>query len=178
MNDLKSLYLLRAFGYEYLSLELANEASFNSLAKLSKAVYECRLCQAKKCSMQTKAASIMFLAHNSEQKSKNLASLELILQDLKLDFELCFVLKCELGIKNAKEDLCKPYLFEELDLKKPKLLVCLGDKAAAVFGIKGALNGQLFSYKKSTILQAASLDELKNKAIKEAFLKDLLKLGL
>lgn len=182
MNELKKLFLLRAFGYEYAPLSLPYKQEFKTLDELKNALSSCKLCNAYGCEKEFLNSTlfklnndkIMFLKQKMQAGDK--ARLDLLMKKAGvLNYELDYLIKCERGVNERSLELCKPYTQELLALKKPKLVICLGKDAADFFHAKNALVGELFVYKDMKILIASSLDMLGNEKNWLSFCKDLKK---
>lgn len=175
MNELKKLFLLRAFGYEYTSQPLKPCSFYADQNDLKNDLKKCRLCNASGCKDWVfKQEKVLFIQKHSFNQAKSKEFLASILKEIGLeDFTHEFIIKCERGVNESSLTLCEPFLMSSLNLYKPSLIVCLGSDAAKVFNIQDTSNAKLFTYKDMQIYTASSLQDMNSKKIKEEFLKTL-----
>jgi len=156
---LKKLYALQSIGYEYISQELniktnnsMDDVLPNDLNSLNKIINKCNLCSLSKTrkniilSKGSKIASIFFLLSSPNMQDDSNAQilsgksgllLSKILQgvfNLSLsNVYISYMLKCKVPTKEDTLDTqinaCKEYLFKEIELVKPKIIIVLGKKA-------------------------------------------------
>lgn len=149
-KDLEKLYFYKALGYNFVNLDKNKKIiKFSNLSYLNLQIKDCNLCQL--CKSRQKAvlgvgnlnADIFLLGlQPNEYEDKNgfcefPKELKDIFDELNIsqnDIYISKLLKCLPNPKIAKEDdcieFCKDYVFEELNLVKPKIVVCFG---ASVF---------------------------------------------
>ncbi len=153
---LQNLYRLKAIGFEYIDHFEINEkstyAQANSLQELTKEIQNCHLCDLSKSRKQcmsgygSQNASLFILDYQVSQaqdSANNYYSgrsgdtlkkmIENVLQVSTQDIYLTHAIKCKPLESNTPSlsewDSCKNYLFTQLDLIQPKVIVTLGPKA-------------------------------------------------
>jgi len=154
---LKQLYYLKALGYQYTSIVpyKEDESRLNlpySLELLKKQARECHLCTLSKTrervvfSQGNEDATIMFIGDNPSSSDESSGSIftgrsgemltkmiENVLQIKREDVYLANILKChtpegqEISPKHAYT--CQLYLFKEIELVQPRVIVTLGENA-------------------------------------------------
>ncbi|MDD2357962.1 MAG: uracil-DNA glycosylase [Thiovulaceae bacterium] len=157
---LQNLYRLKALGFEYTELMNINEKSSDSLAddldSLHASIVSCHLCDLSKSRKQSmygygnKNAQLMIVdsvVSASEDESASYYagragnSLSKMVENvLELSIEDVYythAIKCKpLGSNKPSEseyNSCKPYLFKQIELIKPKIIMVLGEDAYNLF---------------------------------------------
>ena len=196
---LRSLFYLRAFGYDFLE-DINKDSKYNSYESLQEQIYSCKLCvfskKRKHLFFPKKKKDIkLFIIDSFVKKqenengifmdSKQNTKLKFLLkQHLNLekkDYYISYIYKCFCDEKNDDFALkqCLPYIFEEFSLLKPKLILCLGENAFKALGFKDfkQLRGELFIFFNAWFLPSFDVDFiLKNPSLEEKFIKDLKKI--
>ncbi len=207
--ELKKLYLERMCGTTFMPLKTlkhANTASSNmgnanSFADLSANIQQCQLCLL--CNTKAKPnagygnshAKIAFITQTPLTTTSNATTLVArggeMLQDM-IEHVLCLslkevsllsLLKCtpQIGQEVTQElvNSCSPYLFEQLFILKPKIIVTLGEEVTQVFlrinenfeEIRGKVS--LWEHTKLIPLYSPRF-LLKNPSLKKETMKDLI----
>lgn len=157
---LQNLYRLKALGFEYTELMNINEKSLDSLAddleSLHVSITSCHLCDLSKsrkqsmCGYGNKDAKLMIVdsvvSASEDESSSYYAgragnSLRKMVENvLELSIEDVYYThasKCKpLGSNKPSESeysSCKPYLFKQIELIKPKIIMVLGEDAYNLF---------------------------------------------
>jgi DNA polymerase len=157
---LQNLYRLKALGFEYTELASVNEKTLDSLANdldsLHLSIKSCHLCDLSKSRKQSmhgygnQNANLMIIdsvVSNSEDESSSYYagragnSLKKMVENvLELSIEDVYythAIKCKpLGSNKPSEseyNSCKPYLFKQIELIKPKVIMILGEDAYNLF---------------------------------------------
>jgi DNA polymerase len=157
---LQNLYRLKALGFEYTELVSVNEKTLDSLANdldsLHLSIKSCHLCDLSKSRKQSmhgygnQNANLMIIdsvVSNSEDESSSYYagragnSLRKMVENvLELSIEDVYythAIKCKpLGSNQPSEseyNSCKPYLFKQIELIKPKVIMILGEDAYNLF---------------------------------------------
>ena len=157
---LQNLYLLKALGFEYTELASINEKTLDSLANdldsLDLSIKSCHLCDLSKSRKQSmpgygnKDATLMIIdavVSTSEDESSSYYTaragnslrkmIENVLELSVEDVYYTHAIKCKpLGANNPSEseyNSCKPYLFKQIELIKPKVIMILGEDAYNLF---------------------------------------------
>ena len=155
---LKRLYQLKEFGYKYTSEEVftQNDQELlelpNSLEALKQQASNCHLCSLSKNRKQVvfgegnPQANLMFIGNKPLEIEDNegkiflgrggemlTAMIEKVIDMARQDVYLTNLLKChQLANKEIHESefhTCKAYLFKEIELVQPKIIVTLGEEA-------------------------------------------------
>ncbi|MBK1971163.1 uracil-DNA glycosylase family protein [Campylobacter sp. TTU-622] len=197
---IRDLHYLKAMGYSFLKdFPYKNEYNI-SFANLNNNVKQCTLCHFSKNRKNSlmekvqKKVNLMILTSHGD-KSENESGIllnshkgSLLKEYLKLylnleekDFYFSYLFKCFDYRKNDDFSLqsCLPFFYNELNLIKPKILLCLGEYAFQSLGLKdfNILRGEIFSYKNFFILPSFELDFIeKNPSYEQKFIEDLKKL--
>ena len=196
---IRDLHYLKAIGCDFIDDLTHNESSKYSFKELHKNVQKCTLChfsKARKHSLMEKKLKnikVMILSAKA-QKSENESGILLhskqgdflknsckeILQLSAEEFYFSYIFKC---FSDKFDDFslqsCLPFFWNELYLVRPKILLCLGEKAFKSLGFNdfNALRGELFAFKDFFVLASFSLEFLeKNPSFSTAFKKDLEKI--
>lgn len=200
MSKIRSLYYLKAIGYDFNDEFLAFKQDSSSFEELKNNVKNCTLCYFSKKRKHSliesdfKKAKLMVLStHASDIENKNgkvfsstkMQNLKNYLKEnLKLgekEIYFSYLFKCFSSGKNDDFSLqsCLPFFFDEFELIKPKILLCLGEYSLKALGFENfsTLKGEIFSYKNSFILPSFELDFLeRNPSYRQDFIEDLKKI--
>ena len=157
---LQNLYRLKALGFEYTELANVNEKTLdtlpNDLNSLHVSVTSCHLCDLSKSRKQSMSgygneeASLMIIdsvvSGNEDESSSYYAgragsSLRKMVENvLELSIEDVYythAVKCKPLNSNkpseSEYNSCKPYLFKQIELIKPKVIMVLGEDAYNLF---------------------------------------------
>ena len=157
---LQNLYRLKALGFEYTELASVNEKMLDSLANdldsLDLSIKSCHLCDLSKSRKQSmpgygnQDANLMIIdsvvSTNDDESSSYYTgragnSLRKMVENvLELSIEDVYythAIKCKpLGSNKPSEseyNSCKPYLFKQIELIKPKVIMILGEDAYNLF---------------------------------------------
>ncbi len=155
---LNYLYYLKSIGYEYNDdLDLFQESSdivhlpndLEALKNTSKHCYLCDLSKSRKNILFGEGnpnAKIMFISSVPENSENELGKffvgrsgemlakmIENVLRIKKEDIYITNIVKCKPQhnklVSKSEYDLCKPYLFKQLEIVNPKIIVTLGEIA-------------------------------------------------
>jgi len=155
---LKRLYQLKSLGYKYTSEKPFSEDEKslfelpNTLTQLKQQALNCHLCSLSKARTQVlfgegnEKAEIMFIGDVPLEIEDNegkiflgrggemlTAMIEKVLKIPRQEVYLTNLLKCRplanKEVHKSEYHTCKAYLFKEIDLVKPKVIVTLGEKA-------------------------------------------------
>lgn len=205
------MYILKcykAFGYKFIDesvLNLAKKSEFKDFKELKQSLKTCELCNLSKQRInmvfsKNENAKIMIILKNPslvQNKTGDLMSSNLVfefknelIKALNLqesDLYFTFMVKCHTNknIKPFDESFkrCKPYLFDEIEKLKPKLILAMGKECLSAifegFEISSleTLHGYVLKYKKSLVVPMFDLDFIRlNPAKKELFLDDIKKI--
>lgn len=205
---LYQLKYLKSIGYGYhKSIKLYNnEISPNSLPNdiniLKDFVENCYLCELSKCrhnvlfGQGNVNSSVMFICDEpteSEDQFKNFFAgkagetlskmIENVLSLKKEDVYITSLVKCKSsnGMNASHFSSCNTYLFKQIELIKPKLIVTLGEKAYQFLSNDiSSLNkvrGQVISFKEYSLLPTFSVKYLlRNPSSKKEAYYDMLKI--
>lgn len=197
---IRDLYYLKAIGYHFLE-ELPHKRKYNiNFKNLNNNIKQCTLCHFSKnrkhslMEKEQKNNNLMILASHAD-KSENESGIllnsskgSLLKKYLKLylnleekDFYFSYLFKCFSYGKNDDFSLqsCLPFFYDELNLIRPKILLCLGEYAFKSLGLKdfNILRGEIFSYQNFFILPSFELEFIeKNPSYEKKFIEDLIKL--
>lgn len=154
---LKKLYILKLFGFRYISenyLKIASFEKFDSLDKLDFQVSNCNLCEL--CKYKTHSfcvknrSKILIILENPSISSdesgkifsaKNGEILKNLLIETKI-FDICeiaYLIKCPIHLANFSYKTaiknCIPYLFDEIRLSGAKFIITMGENVTkSLFG--------------------------------------------
>ena len=202
---LQNLYRLKALGFEYTELASVNEKTLytlpNDLNSLHVSVDSCHLCDLSKSRKQSmsgygnKDAALMIVdsvVSGSEDESSNYyagrggGSLRKMVENvLELSIEDIYythAVKCKpLGSNKPSEseyNSCKPYLFKQIELIKPKIIMVLGEDAYNLFSQTkeefNRLRGHIIDFKDYKIVPIYHPQFLlRNPSLKKETLNDL-----
>ncbi|MGG7072977.1 uracil-DNA glycosylase family protein [Campylobacter sp. 9BO] len=191
---LDKLLFLKAIGYKFIdhsSLNLAQNFIFQNLDELKKEISSCSLCYLKNGSDSAFAgdgeigAKILLISFSSSQIKNETEAIKSGLNLSKDEFYASCILRCE-NDKNTPNEcvqMCKPYLFQEINLLKPKLIITLG--ANTLFSLMpelknsdiNAIRGSLLKFANTNLIPTFSPAWLsKNPSFKADFQNDLKKI--
>ncbi|MCR4942624.1 MAG: uracil-DNA glycosylase [Campylobacter sp.] len=192
MNDIKlrKLLFLKAIGYKFINTQtLENIAFYKDLDELNASVKSCLLCHIKNSCKNSFVArapkdfKVMFV--NLVQNSQDFSWFDELIQSAcglsKSERYDTYVLRCQSeNIKSEFLNACLPYLFEEIRLLSPKIIVALGANVFKCFYPKqdiSGLRGGFVKFENSLLLPTFSPEYLaKNPSKKEQFVNDLEKI--
>jgi len=209
---LKQLYQLKELGYKYTSKEPFTEDDKNllelpnSLSFLKQQAQNCHLCSLSKSRTHVvfgegnEQADIMFIGDAPLEIEDNeskvflgrggemlTAMIEKVLNIPRQDVYLTNLLKCHLLAKKEVHEseyhTCKAYLFKEIELVNPKVIVTLGEKAYHYltndFTALKEIRGTIITKEKHTIVPTYHPSFLlKNPSFKKEVFLDLQKVRL
>ena len=181
---LHHLNFLQSIGYRYhTSLDLvSNDIDSinlpNNLEALKNSVEHCYLCELSKTRKKTvfgegnNSANVMFIGDfptSLEDETGKIfvgrtgelltKMIENVLNIKRDDVYIANIVKCKpsnVSATNAEANLCKSYLFKQIELVKPKIIVALGENAynyltdEEVSLIK--VRGQVINYRNTTLI--------------------------
>ena len=157
---LQNLYRLKSLGFEYTDLVSVNQKNLdilpNDINSLHRAVSSCHLCDLSKSRRQSMSgygsgtADLMIvdsIVSSSEDDSADYyagragTSLRKMIENvLELSIDDVFLthaVKCKpLGSNKPSEsefNSCKPYLYKQIEIIQPKVIVTLGEEAYNIF---------------------------------------------
>ncbi|WP_345993983.1 uracil-DNA glycosylase [Sulfurimonas sp. HSL-1716] len=202
---LQNLYRLKSLGFEYTDLVSVNQKSLDVLpddiGSLHASIASCHLCDLSKSRKQSMSgygsgkAKLMIIDSIVSSNENDSASYytgragtslrKMVENVLELDIDDIFfthAVKCKPLGSNKPSDSefnsCKPYLFKQIELIKPKVIVTLGDEAYNIFSqTKEEFNSvrghiiDLKDYKLVPIYHPQFL--LRNPSLKKETLNDL-----
>jgi DNA polymerase len=204
---LQNLYRLKAIGFNYIDHFDLNEQNdytqeLNSLDDLSKKISRCHLCDLSKSRKQSMVgygntnANLVIIDHLVSQAQDNTQEyyagrsgeilkkmIENVLQ-LPLDeIYITHTIKCKPLQSNTPSESewnsCKSYLFSQLELIQPKVIVTLGEDAYSLLTNDKSNNfedirGHVIEYKKSKLIPIYHPQYLlRNPELKKITLNDL-----
>jgi len=205
---LYNLNFLKSIGYNYHEVidiknkELGSDSlpnNFNDLKSLVENCYLCELSKSRKYPLfgeGNQNADLMLISDeptatedelkshyagkNGEQLTK---MIENVLPLKKEDIYITSLVKCKSisGINASHFSSCKGYLFKEIELVNPKLIVTLGEKAYNFLCLDMApfnqIRGQIVNYKRYNLLPTFSVSYLlRNPSLKKEAYYDMLKI--
>lgn len=197
---IRSLYYLKAMGYDFADRARLGPQKIDHFKALYSSVSSCTLCNFYKSRkhplMERAEKSVKLLILDTHaQKSENESGLLLngskgeILQRYLKDalgigrdeFYLSYVFKCFSGGNHDDFSLqsCLPFFWNEIEIIRPKILLCLGEYAFRALGFSdfSSTRGGIFAHKNFFILASFSLEFLdKNPSQKKEFVSDLMKI--
>lgn len=205
---LSQLHFLKSIGYEYHEIveafnrELEEDTLPNDIASLEQIVKNCYLCELSKnrknvlFAQGNPNADIMFLIDEPSTSEDELASfyvgkageqlakmIENVLPLKKEDVFITSLVKCKSqdGFKTSHFSSCSSYLFKQIDLVKPKLIVTLGDKTYQYLCKDKTpfyqIRGKMMSFKNYDVLPTYSPGFLlRNPSFKKEAFLDMLKI--
>ncbi|NLK66765.1 MAG: uracil-DNA glycosylase [Campylobacteraceae bacterium] len=202
MSRAYTLACYKAFGYKFIDENFLNKVCFfESLDELNECVKTCELCNLSKSrtkvlNLSQNSAKIMVVFDNpskaQDESGDVFASKEVVefreslIKIAKLDeVYFTFLVKCRAPKNGTLEDeyieKCSPYLFEEIDKVKPKLILSMGEVVTKAL-LKTNLNldvthGSVFRYQNSLVMPLYDLKfVLTNPSKKEFLLEDIKKI--
>ncbi len=202
---LQNLYRLKSLGFEYTDPVSVNQKNLdilpNDINSLHASIFSCHLCDLSKSRKQSMSgygnadADVMIVDSMVSSSDDDLASYytgragsslqKMIENVLELSIEDVFLthaVKCKpLGANKPSEsefNSCKPYLYKQIELVKPRIIVTLGEEAYNIFSqTKEEFNSvrghiiDLKDYKLVPIYHPQFL--LRNPSLKKETLNDL-----
>ncbi|EAK9956256.1 TPA: hypothetical protein R6R46_001252 [Campylobacter lari] len=196
----RSLYYLKAFGYEYFD-EQKQIRHFNlSFKELNERVKTCNLCHFSKLrkysliEKEAKNAKILiyqafidkeenesgkFFASKNKQEFLRLCKDLLNLKEDEIYFSYMFKCFSNFKIDDQALKLCLPYFYNELDFIKAKIILCLGQEAFASLGFGNfqKYKGQCMRFNNALLLSSYDLNFLsKNPSFYTEFIEDIKKI--
>ncbi len=205
---LYQLNFLKSIGYEYhnviklLNNEISSNSLPNNISSLKDVVENCYLCELSKSRKSvlfgegSLNASLMFISDeptSSEDELKNFyvgkigeqlsKMIENVLPLKKEDVYITNLVKCKStnGINSLHFSSCSAYLYKQIELIKPKLIVTLGEKTYQYLCNDttplSQIRGQIMSFKEFKVLPTFSINYLlRNPSLKKEAFYDMLKI--
>ncbi len=205
---LYQLNFLKSIGYEYhdmiqlLNHEVSSNSLPNDINNLKEVVENCYLCELSKTRKNilfgegNLNASLMFISDEPTSSEDELKSfyvgktgeqlskmIENVLPIKKEDVYITNLVKCKSinGIKPSHFNSCSTYLYKQIKLINPKLIITLGEKAYQYLcNDKTSLNqirGQIMTFKEFKVLPTFSINDLlRNPSFKKEAFYDMLKI--
>ncbi|MDX2322947.1 uracil-DNA glycosylase family protein [Campylobacter hepaticus] len=197
---LRSLYYLKAMGFDFINTYTNYRGQVHNFEELKKNIQTCTLCHFSKTRkfslIEQKMKKVkLLIVDTHSQKSENESGILLdskkgeklkyyIHKNLGLsneDFYFSYLFKC---FSNGKFDdfslqSCLPFFWNELKLIQPSFLLCLGEYAFKSLGFKDfdILRGEIFTYKNFFIMPSYELNFIeKNPSYEKIFIQDLNKI--
>ncbi|AQW85964.1 uracil-DNA glycosylase family protein [Campylobacter pinnipediorum subsp. caledonicus] len=199
-NDLKKLYFLKAIGYNFVGKQDLKSTScfyFDSFDKLNNQIINCNLCCLKNYSVKSYTgfgninSKIIFVMLEPNLNTNIMDNFfELLRKYLKFserDFYISYLLHCKKQMSLDLSDCffkCRPYLDEEMNFIKPKIIVALGEDVFLNLYIQNAKNssfeslrGSFLKFGNAFLMATYSLDKIiKNPSLQANFINDLNKI--
>ncbi|WP_169763784.1 uracil-DNA glycosylase family protein [Campylobacter mucosalis] len=195
-TDLKKLEFLKAIGYKFVNKSsLVGFAYYKNLDSLNSDIKKCFLCHLRNgvknpfSITENSSSRLMFVnfmpSQTEEQSGQPWKDKEwfsaLIYETLGLktdEYRISYAVKCHAKDSNINHtDSCLSYLFEEIRLVNPKVIVTLGSEVFRCFFANRNLNGirgTLLKFENSILMPTFSPDWLvKNPSHKDDFVNDL-----
>lgn len=194
----RKLYYLKAFGYSFLE-EKNNKQFIQNFNLLKQKITNCHLCNLSKnrtCSQiddYEKNKNLMIVLNNiikEEDKndiilnSKNGQKLKQYIKNIlnleNKDYYVSYIYKC-LNLKNDAFALnyCLPYLFDEIKIIKPKIILCIGKDAFENLGFDNfdGLIGEYLNFQNTNFIATYDLYHIeKNPSCERKFIDILYKI--
>jgi DNA polymerase len=142
LRSLKSLGIeyIEEFEYKNLYSQNSNEKLPNTINELNDIVEHCSLCELSKLTSKKNmgignpTSEIYMIDEQYQSKNKNLSNLmEQILHNLGLSLQEIYItniIKCSidlpLGEKTQYGESCKDFIYKQLDIQKPKIIITFG----------------------------------------------------
>lgn len=184
-------------GYKFIDeISLEKACFFKDLNSLCTHLKTCQLCSLSKSRknpiIPNVKAAILMVIHESPNEHQDLtgdalackktldfrdflaANLELKNDEISQNF----LIKCYGKFTQNSIDMCKDYLFEEIENVNPKVILAMGEMVTKVI-LKNnsdfkALKGSLFRYKNSLVMPLDSLEFIsKNPSKEDEFIKSV-----
>lgn len=175
--DLKYLYYLKAFGYEYIDFNVLKTNYFGAkdINDFFYHLSKCNLCgNSKQCNYRfyskQKNADVMVIFKNISKDidkensiffDKNILKLNQILKQNLPNHTIyfTFLIKCF-----GRDDFtCRDFIFEEIDILSPSVILTIGEDVGK-FVLQNnnlpqekILNGSIFKYKNSHVITSADI---------------------
>lgn len=205
---IQRLRYYKAFGYRYIDDDFVNFNhinNFESLEKLQSSLKKCELCSFSKSRKNVvfshlNSAKLMVILENpdfKEDESGEVYSGEIArkLRELLLQYSglseneiyISFLVKCKTPKNSALSEesvlKCSPYIFEEIDKIKPKLILTMGELCSKIvlqFSNLANLeicHGSVFRMYNSFLMPVFDLEyTMKNPSKKESLITDIKKI--
>jgi len=196
---IRTLHYLKAIGYDFFSENNSQEPKIKNFEELKKDITNCTLCQlckkrkfplVEKEQKKVRLFIIGSLAQKSENESGILLNSKngLILKkqlfeslNLKEEgFYFSYLFKCfSTKIDDFSLQSCLPFLLNEIQIIKPKIILCLGAYALKALGFEDFTNlrGEIFAYKNFFVLASFDIEFIeKNPSFQKDFIEDLEKI--
>ncbi|PSM51735.1 uracil-DNA glycosylase, family 4 [Campylobacter blaseri] len=205
---IQRLQYYKAFGYKYIDDNFINykhDNNFENIEKLQNALKCCELCAFSKNRKNSifsnnTSAKLMVILENptfKEDESGKLYSGEVSikLRELLLEYSglkedeiyTSFLIKCKTpkNVTITEESVmkCSPYLFEEIDKIKPKVILTMGELCSKIVLQDSDLpsldisHGSVFKLNNSFLIPVFDMDYIaKNPSKKDELIKDLEKI--
>lgn len=204
---LKNLYLLKAMGYKFVdenTINLSKNFTQKSIDEINYEVKNCTLCALKNgskhsiCGFGDTKSKIMFVAFEPTSSDESLGEFlsgisgsklcEMVQKSLSLkrgEFYFSSILRCKSSQNFDQSDAiskCRPYIFDEIKIINPSIIVALGEDVFTNLGGKfhgsyESIRGSFFKLKNATLMATFSLLSIvKNPSLEAKFLADLEKL--
>lgn len=205
---LDHLNFLKSMGYDYHEIieisnkELNSDSLPNDLEELKSLVENCYLCELSKSRKNAlfgegnPNAALMFISDEPSAIEDELKShfagksgeqltkmIENVLPLKKEDVYITSLVKCKSanGMNSSHFGSCNSYLFKEIELVNPKLIVTLGEKAYEYLcpdmDKYNQIRGQIIKYKNYSVLPTFSVSFLlRNPSFKREAFHDMLKI--
>ncbi|QDF28436.1 uracil-DNA glycosylase [Halarcobacter anaerophilus] len=202
------LNFLKSIGYDYHEIieisnkEVNSDSLPNDLKELKSLVENCYLCELSKSRKNAlfgegnPNATLMFISDEPsaiEDESKShfagksgeqlTKMIENVLPLKKEDVYITSLVKCKSanGMNSSHFSSCSSYLFKEIELVNPKLIVTLGEKAYEYLcpdmDKYNQIRGQIIKYKNYSVLPTFSVSFLlRNPSFKREAFHDMLKI--
>ncbi|WP_044415592.1 uracil-DNA glycosylase [Halarcobacter anaerophilus] len=202
------LNFLKSIGYDYHEIieisnkEVNSDSLPNDLKELKSLVENCYLCELSKSRKNAlfgegnPNATLMFISDEPSAVEDELKShfagksgeqltkmIENVLPLKKEDVYITSLVKCKSanGMNSSHFSSCSSYLFKEIELVNPKLIVTLGEKAYEYLcpdmDKYNQIRGQIIKYKNYSVLPTFSVSFLlRNPSFKREAFHDMLKI--
>jgi DNA polymerase len=199
---LKILYTLKSFGFNYIKSidfsKLDNKINLpNNIDKLEEIVQNCSLCQISN-STKNKLfldgdinSKVIFISTYNFSDNKPINTLfddilTKVLNTKREDILVLHILKCNTNNSDQNNNLyiksCKDYLYKQLEILNPKLIITLGDSFKYLLNDNNDIeniHGATFQYKDIDLIPLYDLQYLyRNPSSKKDTMVDLQKIKL
>ena len=195
---LNYLHLSKIFGFKYVNeLDLSENTIYfdlpNDIDEINTIINNCSLCSFNNTSDSKIINNINFdndiLFISTFNLSQNDNTFKLMLKNvLNLDLNdvnLLTIIKCDVKYDencDQQSDICKDYLFKQIEIIKPKLIVTLGDAYSYLINKDvniSSIRGNMLKYKNINLIPMYHPQTLlRNPSLKKDALLDLKKIKL
>ncbi|OCX42358.1 hypothetical protein A7X81_03990 [Campylobacter ornithocola] len=196
----RSLYYLKAFGFEYFNDQRQIKHCNLSFKELNERIRACNLCYFSKLrkhslmEKEAKNAKILiyqafidkeenesgeFFASKNKQEFLRLCKELLNLKEDEIYFSYMFKCFSNFKVDDQALKLCLPYFYNELEFVKAKIILCLGQEAFVSLGFENfqKYKGQYMRYNNALLLPSYDLEFLnKNPSFYVDFIEDIKKI--